>query len=203
MGKPRIMIVDDNFVSVMELGEFLEEKDYDVVGTAVSGLEAVQLEKTLDPDLILMDIEMPGDFDGISASECILKKRYVPIIFVTGHDDEKILKKASKLPHAGYILKPFSERQIEATVKIALSSKNEEMAFSDKSYPSQKNTETQFPLSSAEWRVANLVKSGKTSKEIAKELKISKRTVDWHRINIRSKLNLMPEASLFAALHDL
>ena len=193
------MIVDDNVVCVMELEEALSHHSFHVVGIAYSGAEAVEKAEALKPNLVLMDIEMPGGFDGIDAAEKILQQNDIPIIFVTGHDDEELLERAARLNPAGYILKPFVERQIIATIQIAFRS-IEKPALKVAEFSGESNCSS-FPdacLTVTESRVVNLIKAGKSSKDIAQSLKISRKTVDWHRNNIRRKLKLNNRESLFS-----
>ena len=203
MDIPKIMIVDDNVVSVMELEEALSAHGYQVVGVAGTGIEAVKLAPELAPDLILMDIKMPGGMDGISAAEKIIQHIDIPIIFFTGHDDEELLERASRLNPAGYLLKPFVGRQIIAAIEIALRSAEESGTGMGKL---QGESEGQsFPkilLTPAESRIANLIKEGKSSKEIAKLLKVNRKTVDWHRTNIRKKFKLNDKENLFSYLQN-
>ncbi len=181
-----IMIVDDDVVSVMELEEILSNRSYKLAGTAFSGVEAVEMAKQLKPDLILMDIKMPGVLDGISASELILEDYDLPIIFITGHDDQEILERASKLNPAAYIVKPFIGKQIITAIEMALLTIH------------AKNNNTEKRFSTAETPIVNLIKKGKTSKEIAMLLNLSKKTVDWHRTNIRAKLEIDAKEDLFS-----
>lgn len=185
-----IMIVEDNVVSVMELEEALRSHSYELAGVASSGLEAVSMQRETEPDLILMDIKMPGTLDGISAAEQILSYNDIPIIFVTGYDDEEILERASHLNPAGYILKPFVSKQIIAAVRIALRGRKFR-----KRHP-------WIRLTPCEMHVAELIREGKSSKEIAGLLKLSKRTIDWHRANIRKAFHLSSEQSLFSYLRE-
>jgi PAS domain S-box-containing protein len=116
----RILLVDDEIIIVTQLEERLTQMGYDVVGMASSGRNAVASARALLPDLILMDVVMPGELDGIEAAERIRAELGIPIIFLTAYTDQEIIQRAKSLEPLGYILKPFQDGQITAAIEIAL-----------------------------------------------------------------------------------
>jgi len=116
----KIMVVDDEAVIAMQLKERLTSMGYEVVGSAFSGEEAVEMAGGLKPDIILMDIVMEGKLDGIDASEIIKKELGIPVIFLTAYADDDFIKRAKNVKPFGYILKPFQEDQIKAAIEIGL-----------------------------------------------------------------------------------
>ena len=116
----KLLIVEDEAIIGLQLEETLESMGFEVVGRAMSGKEAVSMAKKFKPDLILMDIVMPGGMNGIQAAKKIQAKSDIPIIFITGHADEKWLEQAKSIKPLGYILKPFHDHQVRAMVEIAL-----------------------------------------------------------------------------------
>lgn len=116
----RILIADDEIIIATQLEERLSQMGYDVVGIASSGAAAVEMAKKLTPDLILMDIVMPGEMDGIDAARIIRKENGTPFIFLTAHNDRSIIRRAKALEPLGYILKPFLDAQIAAAIEVAL-----------------------------------------------------------------------------------
>ncbi|MEE9201559.1 MAG: response regulator [Candidatus Brocadiales bacterium] len=124
----KIMLVDDEVVITTQLEERLMSMGYDVVGTAASGEGSVRLARELSPNLILMDIVMPGKLDGIDAAEIIKAELGIPIIFLTAYADDKFVERAKEVEPFGYILKPFNEDQIRATIEIALHKINVEQS---------------------------------------------------------------------------
>jgi two-component system, response regulator PdtaR len=117
---PKILIVDDDAALQMELEESLLFLNYEVVGVACSGEDAVEMVESADPDLILMDIMMPGGMDGITAAQAIKSKSDAGIMFVTGFGESDYIDRAKALDPLGYILKPFHEMEIQAAIEIAL-----------------------------------------------------------------------------------
>jgi PAS domain S-box-containing protein len=93
---------------------------YEVVGIAPSGEEAIRLAVELKPSLILMDIVLKGDMDGIEAARQIRRRYQVPIIYLTAYTDNQTLERAKITEPFGYIVKPFSERELHANIEMAL-----------------------------------------------------------------------------------
>ncbi|NQT26278.1 response regulator [candidate division KSB1 bacterium] len=120
MSQKRILVVEDERVVVLEIVDRLEELGYQVVDTADSGQEAIDKAVALEPDLILLDIILQGEMDGIVVGEKILESLDVPIIFLTAHSDELTLKRAKSIAPFGYLIKPFEERALHTSIEMAL-----------------------------------------------------------------------------------
>lgn len=116
----RILPVDDEVIIATRLQELLVSIGYDVPDIAGSGEEAIGLAKTLKPDLIIMDIVMPGAIDGIAAAEKIRADLDIPVIFLTAYSDNTHTARAKQSDPLGYILKPLNENQIKSTIELAL-----------------------------------------------------------------------------------
>jgi len=116
----RILPVDDEVVIAIRLQELLVSIGYDVPDIAGSAEEAIDLAKTLKPDLIIMDIVMPGPMDGIAAAERIRIDLDIPVIFLTAYSDEALIARAKLSDPLGYILKPFDENQMKSAIELAL-----------------------------------------------------------------------------------
>ena len=104
----QIMIVDDEAIITMQLGEQLTAMGYEVAGTASSGEEAVDLAQKVHPDLILMDIVMPGKIDGIEASDIIRKNYEIPVIFVTARRSAAACARSSRRTPPRRTMRPRS-----------------------------------------------------------------------------------------------
>ncbi len=116
----RVMVVDDEAVITTQLEERLKSMEYDVVGTASSAEESVSLARELCPDLVLMDIVMKGELDGIDAARTIKEDMDIPVIFLTAYADDKFINRAMQVEPFGYIVKPYRESEIKANIEIAL-----------------------------------------------------------------------------------
>ena len=117
----RVLIVEDEVIVALELQSHLENLGYEVAGTVTSGEEAVLHADALQPDLVLMDIRLSGKMDGIDAARQIRARYEVPIVFLTAFGDEQTLERAKAVGPFGYLLKPFEERDLFATIEVALS----------------------------------------------------------------------------------
>jgi cellulose synthase/poly-beta-1,6-N-acetylglucosamine synthase-like glycosyltransferase/CheY-like chemotaxis protein len=116
---PRIIIVEDESITTMDITHKLNQLGYEVVATAKSGNSAIRKVEKFHPDLILMDISLNGPIDGIEVANRI-KNLEIPIIFLTAYSDEKLLNRAKSASPYGYLLKPFEEKEIQSTVQMAL-----------------------------------------------------------------------------------
>lgn len=115
-----ILIVEDEALVAEDLKEMVQGFGYEIPGIADTGEKAIALADEYRPDLVLMDINLAGDMDGITAGGEIRSRRGIPIIYVTAFATQAIIDRAKKTNPSGYILKPFNERQIQTAIEIAL-----------------------------------------------------------------------------------
>jgi CheY-like chemotaxis protein len=116
----RILVVEDDPTTSLLVASAVRHDGYRVAGTATSGPEAIALAEAERPDLILMDIELSGDMDGIDAARAIREGLGCPVIFVTSHTDPAVLARASRVEAHGYLLKPVDPRALRPAVEMAL-----------------------------------------------------------------------------------
>ncbi|TAL31341.1 MAG: response regulator [Spirochaetes bacterium] len=120
MGKHRILVVEDEAIVSMEIKYMIESMGYEVAGSASNGDDAVKLAGKLGPDLILMDILLQGDRDGIDTAEEIRKDYSIPIIYVTAFADDSTLQRAKITSPYGYVIKPIQYKELNTAIEIAL-----------------------------------------------------------------------------------
>ncbi len=120
MNKLRILIVDDESIIRIDLRERLTQMGHEVVGEAWSGEEAIVKAQELKPDLIFLDIKMPG-MDGLEALAHINEQGARPVIVLTAFSDRTFIEKAAELGAAAYMMKPFEEHQILPAIHLAVS----------------------------------------------------------------------------------
>ncbi len=208
----KIVIADDHPIVRQGLRQMIEaEKNFTIVGEAGDGEDALQLIETHQPDVAVLDIDMPriGGFD--VARQLKRKKSEVGIIFLTMHSEEEIFQTAMDLGVGGYVLKDSATTDIVAGIKSIASGKPFiSPALSALLLNRRRRVnklERQKPeldsLTPTERRILKLIAEDKTSKEIGEELFISHRTVHAHRANISNKLNLSGNLALvkFAITH--
>lgn len=201
--KVRILLADDHQVLRSGLRALLNmEPDFEVVGEASNGVEAVKLTETLRPDIIVMDVSMP-EMDGLKAAEEInnlgLKSK---IVMLTVHADEEYLFQTLKAGASGYVHKSSADRELIDAIRTA----NRGDVFL---YPSaikkllgeylrgeSRETSEKEPLTNREREVLKATAEGYTNNEIAEQLVISPKTVDTYRQRIMEKLNLHHRSEL-------
>ena len=121
MKKSKIMIVEDESVIAMELKQRLMDMGYLVPSIVYSGRQALDIIDEIEPDLILLDIKLPGEFNGIETAQIIQKVYEIPIIFCTGYKDEEIRKTALATNPCGYLVKPYEDIILKSTIEKAFS----------------------------------------------------------------------------------
>lgn len=116
----RVLIVEDEKIIALDLQRRLEKFGYRVVSLCATADEAVDAAMEYLPDIILMDIMLGGERDGVDAAVEIKSKKNIPIVFLTAYADDKTVERAKKAEPVGYVLKPFKERELQTTIDIAL-----------------------------------------------------------------------------------
>ena len=116
----KIMVVEDEIIIAMDIVEDLKSLGYQVTEVVTSGEKAIQKAAEIKPDLILMDIILKGNIDGITAASEIYNNLKIPIVYLTAHTDEKTLLRAKCTRPFGYIIKPFERRDLQTTIEMAL-----------------------------------------------------------------------------------
>jgi len=120
MAKTKILIVEDEGLVARDIEETLIRLGYEVVAIAHSGRDAVEEAARYEPALVLMDIVLQGDMDGITAAGLIREHSNIPIVYLTAYADKKTLQRAKLTTPFGYILKPFRERELQTNIEIAI-----------------------------------------------------------------------------------
>jgi DNA-binding NarL/FixJ family response regulator len=208
----KVLIADDHHVVRRGLVFFLKtQKDIEIIGEAKNGQEAVEMAKTLQPDLVLMDLDMPI-MDGIEATKQI--KSVMPnmkIMILTSFSDQDHVIPAIEAGAAGYQLKDIEPDELVRSIKKLLSGENQlhpKATTHLLSHLSNKSRESKSPteeLTKRELEVLVEIAKGKSNKEIASSLFITEKTVKTHVSNVLAKLNLQDrtQAALFAVKHGL
>jgi diguanylate cyclase (GGDEF)-like protein/PAS domain S-box-containing protein len=120
MNKRRILVVEDERLVARHIENMVRGLGYQVAGVAATGEDAIRITLESLPDLVLMDIMLRGDMDGIAASEQIWDKAAIPVVYLTAYADEATLERAKVTDPFGYLLKPFEERELYTAIEMAL-----------------------------------------------------------------------------------
>ena len=116
----RVLVVDDEVIIAMQLEACIQGLGHQLVGSAASGLEALDLAERLRPDIILMDIKMPGPMDGIEAAERIRRRFDIPVLLITAYAEDPLIERAKQAAPLGFIVKPFHGGEIRAAIEVAI-----------------------------------------------------------------------------------
>lgn len=206
MSQPvRILIADDHPIFRKGLASVIEKvPNFEIVGEAEDGEETLKLVQDLDPDILILDIDMPV-LDGIAVARQMLNSSSsADVIFLTMHKDGLILRSLKSLDVKGYVLKDSALNEVVECLNTVVNGKTYlSPALNDlimEAVQNESDTKT-YPLlgtlTKSEIRVLKLITESKTNKEIADQLFIAVRTVETHRYNICSKLQLNGAHSLF------
>jgi len=126
LSKTRILVVEDEFIIARAIENSLEMMGYSVIDVVSSGKRAIEKTESKKPDLILMDIKLQGEMDGIEAA-CQIRSRFnVPVIFLTAYSDEYLKERANKTDPVGYIIKPFKNQALKSAIDTWLMSVKKE-----------------------------------------------------------------------------
>lgn len=115
----RVLIADDEALIRMGLRAMLEERGHKIVGAAVDGLSALQLARTEKPDVIILDIKMPG-MDGLETARRIMQERPTPIVMLTAYSQRELVEQAREAAVFAYLVKPVKEELLDATLELAV-----------------------------------------------------------------------------------
>lgn len=197
--RTRLVLIEDDDSLREEMVFILEAEGFDVKA-AESGRQGLLLIEETHPDIICCDIMLPN-LDGYQ----VLKKLTgspehadIPFIFITARSDWQQVRYGMTLGADDYITKPFSHNELLSAIRTRLDKRNRRTLHTPTPAQTQANINLGL-LTSREKQVLTLIISGYTSKEIAQRLSISKRTVDKHRQNILTKLDIRSVAQLLSA----
>jgi DNA-binding response OmpR family regulator len=122
----KILIVEDELIIAKSLARQLENLNYELVGIASFGKKALEIIQKNSPDLVLMDIVIAGEMDGIETGKKIREQFDIPVIYLTAYSDDETLNRVQESGGQGYILKPYKQREVHAAITMILAQYQEE-----------------------------------------------------------------------------
>lgn len=204
MSKLRILIVEDEPVIAENISMYLDNNDFEVSAIAYDSLEAKEQLDYNTPDAAILDINLGSDEDGIDIARHINDHLQLPYLFLTSYSDRDTLERAKNVKPSGYIVKPFNEKTLLASLEIAISN---HAADFNKKLPALSlekiNRRLLSTISEREFEVAKLVYEGITNNQIAQKLFLSVNTVKTHLKNIYLKLDANTRYGVIVKLREL
>lgn len=200
----RVLIVEDEPITADDIADCLKGDDYQVSGIAYDYEDAMYELQNNCPDIVLLDIHLNHQADGIRIAEYINKHLAIPFVFLTAYSDKSTLEKVKQTGPMGYIVKPFVNANIIATLEIALynfyqlnkTKKNQlDLIGLNKKLPN--------PLSEREFEVLMCIYDGKTNQQITEVLFISINTVKTHINNLYLKLDVTSRSQAMAKMREI
>ncbi len=204
MNEIRILIVEDEPVIAENLAHYLNNYDFSVCGIAYDDEEAKMFLENSAPDAVILDINLGSQMDGIDIARLINKTCPLPFVFLTSYADRETIEKAKLVKPWGYIVKPFNEKTVLATLEIAISNFAQS---NNKGQPdlsmAKINKHLLGSLSDREFDVLQLIYTGKTNQQIAEELFVSINTIKKHINSAYLKLDASSRASAMVRIREL
>ena len=195
-----VLIVEDDPLIAESLRLFIESQGMTVAGVAYHASAAFTALKSTRIDFAILDVDLGGGMTGIDVAEHISTNYNFPFIFLTAFDDDITLNAAQEHSPYGYLVKPFQERSLLTTIKLALANYQK---IKDKGILSKEKLDATIvgEFTNQEFKMIQALLSGKTYGQIAADNFISPNTVKFHAKNIYSKFDIRGRAELVARLY--
>jgi DNA-binding NarL/FixJ family response regulator len=204
MSEFRILIVEDEAIIAQNIAVYLNNSDFVVSGIAYDDEEALFQLKQNTPDAAILDINLDCKQDGIAIAEHINIHIKIPFLFLTSHADKDTLERAKKVEPWGYVVKPFNEKSLLATLEIAISNFAQRSNAHIPSIHFEKiNKHLISHISEREFDVLKLIYEGKPNQLIAEGLYVSLNTVKKHINNAYIKMDVNSRSTAIARLREL
>lgn len=204
MSKLKVLIVEDEPVIAENISIYLDNNDFEVSGIAYDSDDAYVQLKQNTPDAVILDINLESENDGIDIAGYINREVHLPFLFLTSYSDKNTLDRAKAVKPSGYIVKPFNERTLLASLEIAISNYASESNEQQPGLSMEKlNRHLVSPLTEREFEVARLAYNGITNSQIAGQSYISLNTVKTHLKSIFLKLDVNSRYELMVKLRSL
>ncbi|HNR16692.1 MAG TPA: response regulator transcription factor [Chitinophagaceae bacterium] len=199
----KILIVEDEPLIAKNIGMYLNNNDFEVSAIAYDADDALIQLKRNPPDFAILDINLEGEKDGIHLGEYINQHYNIPFVFLTSYSDKETLERAKQTNPYGYIVKPFNDKTLFATIEIALSNHAQQNNRHVPALVFEKiNRQLVTSLSEREFDVIKLLYEGKTNQQIAGILFIAMNTLKKHINNAYFKLDVTSRTSAIAKLRE-
>jgi DNA-binding NarL/FixJ family response regulator len=195
------MIVEDDPVISMDIADQLEMLDYEVAGRFYHADAAIQELAHRRADLVILDIDLEGEQDGVDIAHYINQNLGIPFIYLTAYADRTTLARVKETQPAGYIVKPFNQKDLLAQIEIALYKHAQRYATTLAS--DRINAQIHTPLTEREFEILNMIYEGHSNRKIAEALFVSLNTIKTHIKSIYLKMEVNSRAHCLARVREL
>lgn len=202
MSQVRVLVVEDEPLIAEDIREILDNIDFCVSGVVYNGHDALLELKTNPPDMALLDINLGGDLDGIQIGDVINNEIGIPFVYLTSYADRATIDRAKPTLPGGYLVKPFDEKDLFATLEIALfnfSQRTPKEGFSLEKL----NAKLLSKITPKEFEIFLSIFEGKTNQQMTQEHFISLNTIKTHIKNLYDKLDVKTRTQAIAKLRKL
>lgn len=206
MSELRVLITEDEPLIAADIAAALTAYEFHVSGIAYSYEEAEHELATNLPDIVLLDINLHGNQEGIGLAQLIHEKYHIPFVFLTSYSDKATVNQAKTTEPSGYLVKPFTDASLYTSLEVAWYNHQQNVS---KSYPKlnmDKINRNLLPgpaLSEREFEVLDLIYAGKSNQQIAAGLFVSGNTIKKHINNAYLKLDAPTRTAAIARLREL
>lgn len=191
----KVLIIEDDPIICEHITQLISIQGAQIIGRAHQGLRALDMLNNLEPDFVICDINLEDHISGLEIAEVIDDKYKLPYIFLTSYDDEKTVQEAQRHSPYGYLVKPFQDRTLITTIKIALSNHQKQMLSVEFSKESiEAKIDVRF--TDQEYVILEALVAGKTYKDIAESINLSRDSVKYHAGKIYTKCGIKGRSEL-------
>jgi DNA-binding NarL/FixJ family response regulator len=200
----KVLIVEDEPIIAKNISMYLNNNDFCVSGIAYDYEEAISQLQSATPDAVILDINLETSNDGIEIAESINSTYKIPFVFLTSYADRETLERAKRVEPGGYIVKPFNEKTLLATLEIAISNFAKKTNYQVPELNLQKlNRHLLSSLTDRELEVLQQIYNGRTNNQISDALYVSVNTVKAHIKNCYLKLDTTSRSTAIRRLREL
>jgi DNA-binding NarL/FixJ family response regulator len=196
----RVLIIEDEPLIASDIEMTLAGDNYTTAGIAYDSTRALDLLHRTQPDVVLLDIAIRGDKDGIEIAQIIRDSYKIPFIYVTSFADRETLERAKLTLPAGYIVKPFKDRDIISAIEMAVYRHAVQFNLN---FPTYATLQQKFSFTQGEFEVMKHVWEGHTNQQVAEKLGVSLNTIKTHLKSIFSKMDVKARSEAIAVIRRL
>lgn len=202
MTQIRVLVVEDEPLIAEDIRETLDNMDFGVSGVAYDSRSALEELSRNTPDLVLLDVNLGSEMDGVDIAQVINREYKIPFVFLTSYADKSTVDRAKHTRPMGYVVKPFDEKDLFTTLEIALFNYSMTQPKVELNL-TRINQRLVGNLTQKEFEILSSIFQGKTNRQMAEEHFISVNTIKTHIKNVYDKLDVHTRTQAIAKLREM